>query len=167
MIVKGPFTLKWGDNTIEDVETIDFSYDTDTDDTNTLQGKVYELDGAVKVSATITLLASDIPALAALLPQNFVENGGVLSTGETVNNANGAMDFAPGNCDEALVKNPFDIISCNNPSQVYRIVDARTRFDGLSVDDKVAKAMVRIIGESAADEAGLQIFAENTVSVVS
>ena len=167
MIVKGPFTLKWGDNTILDVEDISIDHEISSDEFETLQGKSYEIDGSYKASAVITLLAGDIPALAALLPQNFVENGGVLSTGETVDNADGAMDFTPAACTISTTYNNLDIISCANPALVLRIVNARTKVDAVELDGKVQKVMVKFVGEPGTDEATLQMFIEGTIAVVS
>ena len=58
MLVRGPFNLKWGDNLLTDIEEIDVEHEISSDDFKSLQGKTYEVDGAYKVSATITLLAS-------------------------------------------------------------------------------------------------------------
>lgn len=167
MIVRGPFDIKWGDNTVEDVEELDLSYEVSSDDFETLGGRTIEIDGSVKVTAVLTLLKSDIPALAALLPQNFIPDGGVMSTGETVNHAEGAMDFSPLACDADIIYNNLDIISCGNPSKVFRVVNARTRFEDLDVDNKVGKCMVKVIGEAPQGEAGFQMFTEGTIAVVS
>lgn len=167
MLVRGPFTLKWGDNVIEDVEEVDIEQEVDQEDFETLQGKSIAVDGSYKAEATITLLAADIPALAALLPQNYVANGAVLSTGETVTHAEGAIDVAPSLCTESTVYNNLDIISCADPAVVFRIVNARTRMDGVEVDNKVLKIMVKFIGESESDEATVQMFREGTINVVS
>lgn len=167
MLIKGPFSLKWGDNVIADVEEISTDHSIASDEFETIQGKNYEIDGAYKVSAVITLLASDITALAAILPQHFVANGEVLSTGETVSSANGAIDIVPGSCDESTVYNDLDIMSCANPSNVARIVNARTKIDGIEVDGKIQKVMVKFIGESATDEATMQFFTDGTIAVVS
>jgi hypothetical protein len=167
MLIKGPFSIKWGDNVIDDVEEISVDHEIASDEFETIQGKNYEIDGAYKVSAVITLLASDIPALAAILPQHFVANGEVLSTGETVSSANGAIDIVPGACDESTVYNDLDIMSCANPSNVFRIVNARTKIDGVEVDGKIQKVMVKFVGESDTDEATIQFFTYGTIAVVS
>lgn len=166
-LVKGPFNVKWGDNTLVDVEAIDLSHDIDDDDYKTLGGKTITLDGSYKVTAKLTLLASDIPALSAVFPQYFVPNGGVLSTGETVNNADGAIDIKAASCDEATVYNNLDIISCGNPANVLRLVNTRTRIDGVDIDSKVQKVDVMFIGESDADEATMQMFINGTIHTVS
>jgi len=167
MLVRGPFNLKWGDNLLTDIEEIDVEHEISSDDFETLQGKTYEVDGAYKVGATITLLASDIPSLAAVLPQHFVENGQTLSTGETVNHADGAIDIHAASCDESLVHNNLDIISCANPANVLRIVNARTKVDGIEIDNKIQKVMVKFVGEAESDEATIQFFREGTINVVS
>lgn len=167
MLIRGPFQLKWGDNVIEDVETIELEHTVDSEDYQTVGGKTYELDGAYKVTVTLTLLASDIPAVAAVLPQHFVPNGQILSTGETVNYAYGAIDVVPQDCDASQLVNNLDIISCANPGQVLRVVDARTRLEGIELDDKVRKVLIMFIGESSQDQATVQMFAQGTIHVVS
>lgn len=167
MLVRGPFNLKWGDNTIEDVEEIDVSHEISSDDLETVGGKVIEVDGPYKVTAVLTLLASDISALAAILPQHFVANGGVLSTGETVDNADGAIDVVPRDCDTDLLFNNLDITACANPGQVFRIVNARTKIENVEFDNKLQKVMVKFVGEAEATEATIQFFAEGTIAVVS
>jgi len=166
-LIRGPFNIKWGDNTISDVEEIDIEHNIDSEDFETVQGRTVEIDGAFKVTAIITLLASDIPALAAILPQNFVANGAVMSTGETVNNADGAIDVVPLECDASIVYNNLDITSCGNPGNVARINNARTKMEGIEVDNKLQKVMVKFIGEADSDEATIQFFKENSISVVS
>lgn len=167
MLVRGPFTLKWGDNVLNDVEEISIEHEISTDDLETLNGRTYEIDGSYKITATITLLATDLAALAILLPQHFVPNGQVMSTGETVSNAQGAIDVAPHDCDTSLIYNNLDIISCANPSQTTRIVNARTKIDGIDVDNKVQKVMVKFVGEAASDEATVQFFKTGSINVVS
>lgn len=167
MLIRGPFTIKWGDNTIIDVEEVDVEHEVSSDDFETVQGKTYEVDGPYKVSAIITLLASDIPALAALLPQYFVANGGVMSTGETVANADGAIDIKAQDCDDDITYNNLDIISCANPANVLRLVNTRSKIEGVEVDNKLQKVMVKLVGESEANEATLQMFIDGTINVVS
>ncbi len=168
-IIKGPFTLKFGDNLIEDVEEVEVEHEVSSDDYETVQGKTLEVDGPYKVGVTLTLLATDIPSLAAVMPQYFVPNGGQLSTGETVNEANGAMDIKAASCDEDTVYDNLDIIACGGGNRdVMRIVHARTRMEGVELDgSKIRKVQVRFIGESASDEATMQFFKENSIAVVS
>jgi len=166
-LVKGPFELKWGDNVLTDIEEIDVEYEVDSEDFETVDGRTFEIEGSHRAAVTLTLLASDIPALSAVLPQYHVANGQTMSTGETVNNANGAIDISRASCDTDQVFNNLDIISCANPGEVFRLVNARTRIEGIEIDNKVRRVMVRFIGEAETDEATVQFFREGTIAVVS
>lgn len=167
MIIRGPFTLRWGDNVIQDVEEVNLEHEVTSDDYETVQGKIITVDGPYRVAATITLLASDIPTLALIMPQYYVANGGILSTGETVSNADGAIDVRAAACDENIIYNNLDIESCGSPADVLRIVNARTRIESIEMDNKVRKVMVRFIGESEGNEATVQFFKKNSIAVVS
>ncbi len=166
-LVRGPFTIKWGDNVISDIEEVEIEHEVSSEEYETVQGTSLEIDGSYKVSAVLTLLASDIPVLSAILPQYFVANGGLMSTGETVSNANGAIDVKAASCDDAMVYNNLDIIACGNPGQVLRIVNARTRIEGIELDNVIQKVMVKFIGEAASTEATVQFFKTGSISVVS
>ena len=165
MLIKGPFNLTWGENTILDVEEINVEHSITSDEFETVQGNTYEIDGAYKASVTLTLLASDLPALGAILPQHLVANGKKLSTGETVTNADGAIDIVPGDC--GAIHNDLDIKSCASPANVFRLVNARTKIDSVEIDGKVQKVSVKFVGEPAADEATIQFFTDGTIAVVS
>lgn len=166
-LVKGPFDLAWGGNTLASIESVEVDHSQDSEDYTTLQHQTYQIDGAIKSTANITLLATDIASLAVVLPQYHVPNGGVLSTGETVNNAAGAIDVKAAACDENPVYNDLDIISCANPGEVFRLVNARTKIDSIEIDDKVRKVVVQFVGEPAPGEANVQFFKEGTIHVVS
>lgn len=166
-LVRGPFTLQWGDNVITDVEEVDIEYTKESEDLETVQGAIREVDGGQKATVTLTLLDSDISLLAAILPQYFVPNGGVMSTGETVNYAQGAIDVKPHACDEDLLYNHLDIESCANPANVLRIVNARTKLDGITIDSMLRRMTVKFVGEPEGGDAAVQIFAAGTINVVS
>lgn len=166
-LVRGPFDIKWGGNTIQDVEKTDVKYSVASDDHETMSGKTITVDGAQKVTVSLDLLSSDIGSLAIVLPQYFVPDGGILSTGETVTNAAGAIDVVPHACDEGLLYNDLDIISCGNPGQVFRIKHARTRIDGTPFDNKLGMVTVIFIGETESNEAVIQFFKENGIATIS
>lgn len=166
-LVRGPFDISWGGNTLASIEEISVDHEQDSEDYTTVQHQTFELDGPIKSTVTLTLLASDVAALAAVLPQYHISNGGVMSTGETVNNADGAIDVLGLSCDEDPVYNDLDIVSCANPGQVFRLVHARTKLDSIEFDDKIRKVMVKFIGEPAQGEANVQFFKEGTINVVS
>ena len=166
-LVRGPFDLQWGDNTLLNIEEISVDYEQDSEDYTTVQHSTFELDGPIKSTVTLTLLASDVAALSVVLPQYHVANGTVMSTGETVDNAYGAIDVVASDCDSSDVYNNLDVISCANPGQVFRLVNSRTKLDSIEFDDKVRKIMVKFIGEPDTAEGNVQFFKEGTISVVS
>ena len=90
-----------------------------------------------------------------------------MSTGETVNNAQGAIDVVPRSCDDVEVSRNLDIISCENPANVMRLVSARTKLEGIEVDNMLRKVLVKFIGQSESTEATVQFFRNGTISVVS
>jgi hypothetical protein len=161
-LVRGPFTVDWGSNTLTDVEEVSIEYEQDSEEYSTIQQRTYQVDGAIKVSATITLLASDIPALAAVLPQYYIEDGSVLSTGETIDSSVGAIDVLA-RCG-GDVYNDLTIKSCGNPSQVLRLVNCRTKIDSIENDKTIRKVLVKFIGESEQGEAPVQFFEEGAIS---
>ena len=166
-LVRGPYDLTWNGSTIASVEEISVDYSQDSEDYTTVQHQTFELDGPIKASVTLTLLASDVAALRLVLPQHHVLNGGTLSTGERVTEQNGAIDLKALDCDDAVVYSDLDINACGSQSSVFRLVNARTRLDGIEFDDKVRKVMIKFIGEPAVNEATIQFFEENSIAVVS
>lgn len=166
-LVRGPFDIVWGGNTLANIEEIEVEHEQDSEEYSTVQHQTFELDGAMKSSVSLTLLASDIPALAVVLPQYHIANGGVMSTGETVSNADGAIDVSAASCDSNPVYNNLDIISCGNPGQVFRLVHSRTKLDSIEFDDKIRKIVVKFIGEPASGDANVQFFKEGSINVVS
>jgi hypothetical protein len=155
MLVKGKFALTWGANTLEDVEEVEVGYEQRSDEYDTVQHNVREVDGPIKASVTLTLLATDIASLAAILPQYYVAEGETMSTGETVDCSMGAIDVV--NTCEADTFNDLDIESCQ-PQQVFRLVNARTKIDSIMNEKSVRKIKVKFIGEPGNDEASVQFF---------
>jgi hypothetical protein len=166
-LVRGPFNITWGGNTLTNIEEISVEYEQDSEDYTTVQHQTYQVDGPIKATVTLTLLASDVAALAAVLPQYHVANGGIMSTGETVNEANGAIDVVALDCGDNPVYNNLDVISCANPGQVFRLVNARTKLDSIEFDDKLRKVMVQFVGEPAQSDGNVQFFKSGTINVVS
>lgn len=164
MLVKGPFEIKYGLDVLAGIEEIDFEYTVNTEDFDTIQGRSYEVVTSHRVAVSVTFLESDIPALADILPQYFVANGQALSTGETVNHADGAIDVVPGDCDYVPTTTDLVITSCGNPGHVLRVPDCETEIEDIDIDT-VRKVIVRFKGLS--DAATVQMFREGAVSIVS
>jgi hypothetical protein len=166
-LAKGPFTVQWGSNVLEDIEELELEYEVDTEDYTTIQGRTFEVSGSHKASATVTLLATDVPSLAALLPQYHIDDNATASTGETVDDVNGIIDLVPGGCDVESVYYNLIITSCGNPGQVFRMLNVRTEIDGVELDDKIRKVSVRMIGEAPQDMATIQFFKEGALGSIS
>lgn len=166
MIIHGSYNIKWGDNVLEDVTEIDFTNDISDEDFETLQGQTKTVDGPRKVTAGITLLSTDIQALAAVLPQHFVDDGEVMSTGETVNDAVGAIDVVD-HCADAPVYHDLTITSCGDPGQVLRLVNCRTRLDSIDTPTTARTVQVLFLAEAESGQALVQFFNEGALNYIS
>ena len=167
-LVKGPFNLKWGANTLLDVSEISMDYSQDSNEYNTVQNQTYTVDAAIKSSVTLTFLASDVPSLAAVLPQYHVASGQSMSSGEIVTDEDGAIDVKSAACDSDSVYNDLDIISCGNPGQVFRLKNARTKIDSMEfADNAIRTVSVQFLGEPASGVANIQFFKTGTLTPVS
>ena len=167
-LVKGPFDLTWGSNTLRDVSEVSVDYSQDSNDYTTVDNRRYTVDGPISSSVTLTFLASDVAALAAVLPQYHVANGDTLSSGETVTDADGAIDVVAASCDTNPVYNDLDIISCGTPGQVFRLKNARTKIDSIDIaDNSLRTVAVMFVGEPESGVASIQFFTEGPVSSAS
>jgi len=163
-LVKGPFEIKYGVDVLAGIESIDLNYDINTDDFETVQGQNYQVVKSHQVSVTVVFLETDVDSLSVVLPQYFVANGGELSTGETVNDAAGAIDVVPGGCDYVATTTDVVITSCGNPGHVLRLPDCETEIEDIEIDS-VRKVSVTFRSRSTA--ATVQMFEEGAVSIVS
>ena len=156
MLVKGPFSIKWGENPVVDVSEIGFNYDVATNDYQTVDGRTYTVDGAITASIDLTLLASDVEALSAILPQYYVAEGETMSTGETAPEG-GAIDIVAAQCDTTNTNYDLDIISCNG--EVTRLVNARTSLSTVEIADNALRTVtVTFRGEPEQGEGIIQFF---------
>lgn len=156
-LVKGPFTIKWGSNALLDVSELGFNYDVASNDYETLDGRTYTVEGAITASVDLTLLSSDVPALATIFPQYFVAKGGTLSTGEKVTSEDGAIDIVAASCDTTASKYDLEITSCNG--ETTRLVKARTSLSAVDfADNAVRTVQVTFRGEPESGEGIVQFF---------
>jgi hypothetical protein len=167
-LVRGPFNLRWGVNSLVDVSEISLEFDQDSNDYNTIDNRRYTIDGAIAASVELTFLASDVTALAAVLPQYFVPTGGTLSSGELVTGTDGAIDVVAASCDSDPVYNDLDVLACGSNAQVFRLKNARTKISSMEfADNAVRTVTVAFISEPEAGTANVQFFRENDIDVVS
>lgn len=158
-LVKGPFTLKWGSNTLTNVKEISTNYDVESSDFKTLDGRTFKIEGAHSASVEVTLLESDVAAIRTILPQYYVAKNAKLSTGETVNNDAGAIDIVAAKCDTTTTSYDLDIVSCNG--QVTRLVNARSALSSTEFEDNVVRTVtITFTAEPKAGQAALQFFGD-------
>lgn len=158
-LVKGPFTLKWGSNTLTNVKEISTNYDVESSDFKTLDGRTFKIEGAHSASVEVTLLESDVAAIRTILPQYYVAKDAKLSTGETVNNDAGAIDIVAAKCDTTTTSYDLDIVSCNG--QVTRLVNARSALSSTEFEDNVVRTVtITFTAEPKAGQAALQFFGD-------
>lgn len=164
-LVKGPFTFKWGANTLNNISEISFDYTVDTNDTTTLDGNKYIVQTGMSATVTLTLLDNDIASLATVLPQYYVAKGSTLSTGETVTQDQGAIDVTAASCTTSDVYNQLDIYACGTNAQVLRLVHCRTQIDSIDIGDGLRTIAVQFIGEPASGDAVVQFLQDSETFV--
>ena len=158
-LVKGPFNLKWGNNTLVDVESVDLSFEQESNDYTTVDGRKFTIKGAISASATITLLASDAATLAPILPQFAKAAGQTMSSGETVASDKIALDVLAGDCTTETSKYDLDIESCGNPGEVLRIKACSTSISSMDLENnQVRTVQITFTGEPAQGIAAVQAF---------
>ncbi len=167
-LVKGPFNLKWGVNTLIDVSEVSLDYSQESSDYTTVDNRQYSVDGAITATVSITFLKSDVATLAAVLPQYYVAQGENLSSGEEVTGEDGAIDVIAASCDSDPVYSDLDITACGSNAQVLRLKNARTKIDGMELADNAVRTVtVMFSGEPSQGMASIQFFAEDDIAVVS
>jgi len=164
-LVKGPFNFKWGANSLNNVSEVSIDYTVDTSDTSTLDGNKFVVQTGMSAMVSLTLLDNDIASLATVLPQFYVPMGGTLSTGETVGQAQGAIDITAASCTTSDVYNQLDIYACGTNAQVLRLVRARTQIDSIDIADGLRTVTVMFIGEPQAGDAVVQFLQDNETFV--
>ncbi len=161
-IAKGPFSIQYGNNPVVDVTEVGFNYDVATNDYETVDGRTYTIEGAITASVDLTLLATDVEALSALLPQYYVAEGQPMSTGENAPEG-GAIDIVAAQCDTTETKYPLDITSCNG--ETVRLVNARTSLSSVDIDGASARTVtITFRGEPENSAAAIQFFKTATES---
>lgn len=149
-LVKGPHVIDFGADEVLKVEEIDVAIETDSNDYDTVQGVKYTVDTTMSSVVTLTLLNTDVTSLRVVLPQYFVANSETLSTGEVVNDAQGAIDVIPTGCVSIANLKHLTITSCDETGaqHVMRVPDVSTRIDSVEIDGPGArKVMIQFRAE--------------------
>lgn len=159
MIVRGPFTLTWNGNTLEDIEAVDIEYDTNSEDYEANSGLTYEIFKSIKATIRLTFLSTDIEAIKAVLPQHFVAEGGQLGDGNFVIDTRGAIDIKADDCDTDPIYSDLEIVNCGSPEERFKLLHARTVVDGFEIG-KIRKIVVKFIGEPQAGGSLIQLLGD-------
>jgi len=164
-LVKGPFNVKWGDTTLVDIESIDVSFEQESNDYTTVDGRRITIRGAISASATITFLSSDVQSLSTVLPQFTKVAGDEMSSGETVAEDAVAIDILAGDCTAPEQEaQDLDIIACGNPAEVFRIKSCKTSISEFELENnQVRTIQVTFTGEPAQGIAAVQAFINGTL----
>lgn len=157
-IVSGPFNVKYGANTLAEIETISIDPTVETTTVNSVQGKTHNIPGPMGITAELTFLETDIPSLSVILPQYHVAQGEAMSTGEIVNDVDGAIDVLAASCDNTIVLEDLVIESCANPAQIFRIPQASTTVTGVTFDDNIRRVVVTVTGNAPSGVATMQFY---------
>lgn len=158
-LVKGPFNLKWGNNVLTDVESVDLSFEQESNDYTTVDGRKFTIKGAISASATITLLSSDAASLAPILPQFAKSANQTMSSGETVATGKVALDVLAGDCTAEADKYDLDIESCGNPGEVLRLKACSTSISSMDLENNQVRTVeITFTGEPAQGIAAVQSF---------
>lgn len=163
-LVKGPFTVQYNDNALVDVSELTFNYDVDSNDYSTLDGRTYSVPGAVTASVEVTVLSTDIDSLSQLLPQYYVPKGGTLSTGETVEGEEGAIDvLAAQSCTEEEEGAPLTIEGCTG--DITRLWNATPSLSGIEIADNAVRTVtITYTGQPNQGQGAIQFYKVGSLS---
>lgn len=159
MLIKGPFNILWGGNTLLDIESVDMQIEENNEDYEANSGHVYQIDKSKKASIRLTLLATDVESLAAVLPQYFVPAGEQLSDGSLVVDERGAIDVLLDDCDTLPIYNDLDLQSCGDPGESTKLMHARTTIDTIEIG-KIRKIVIKFIGEPEPGRSIIQLLGD-------
>jgi len=162
---KGPFTVRFGATTITDVMDYSPSFDVTSNDYTTIDGRTSTITTGIKASVELQLRGLTPSAVAAVLPQYFKANGEILSTGQEVTNADGAIDIVPAACSEEDIANDLDILDCTGNLAV-RINSAVATLSSIDMQDGALLTItVAFTGQPGQGEAVAQILGGGDTTV--
>jgi len=162
---KGPFTVRFGATTITDVMDYSPSFDVTSNDYTTIDGRTSTITTGIKASVELQLRGLTPSSVAAVLPQYFKANGEILSTGQEVTNADGAIDIVPAACSEEDIANDLDILDCTGNLAV-RINSAVATLSSIDMQDGALLTItVAFTGQPGQGEAVAQILGGGDTTV--
>ena len=160
-LVKGPFKIKWGNNTVHDVEEVEFEYEVESNDYKTVDGRTYKVQGAINASVSLTLLSTDVASLGVFLGDYHVRKNETLSTGETVDAEEGVIDIQAASCNGVPNTNyHLEIEACTG--DIVRLVNTKPTITNIELaDNSIRKVTLTFNAEPAQGQGVLQFFKKN------
>lgn len=166
MDFRGPYHLYYGGTDVSDVSDLSFDYSPDTQEYTNLLGNKRKITTGASASVSAKVLRSDIPTLAAMLPQYFVAMGEVLSSGETVTNTEGAIDVDLASCSAITFTDDLLIVDCTG-TQAMRYRNVETRIDGQDNNDNALLTWTVVFEASPQSGAPVQLLGAGDFSIES
>ena len=160
-LLTGPFTVKYGQQTLEDVSEISWDYSVDSTQPTTIDGRTYDIPTTTSASVDITLLGADIAALGMIFPQYVVEAGSKLSTGETSEKK--AFDLkAMSACGSTTLREDLEIIGCDITT---RLVNASAKISSIDYEDNVIQtATITFTGTPDQGQGMIQLYENGSLT---
>jgi hypothetical protein len=160
-LVKGPFTIKYGANQLEDVSEISWDYSSDSSNPTTIDGRTFDIPTTTSASIDVTLLGADITALGLIFPSYLVAAGGKMSTGETT--TYDAFDCkAMSACGSVALKDDLEVIGCETTT---RLVNASAKISSIDYEDNVVQTVtVTFTGNPTAGQAVFQLYKNDSLT---
>lgn len=160
-LVTGPFTIKFGNVTLQDVSEISWDYSADSTQPTTIDGRTYDIPTTTTASMTVTLLGASVDVLNAIFPGYAVAAGGTMSTGETTTKA--AFDLtASGACGATQLKDDVEVIGCEYTT---RLVNASVRISSIDYEDNVIETFeLTFTGTPEAGQGVIQMYENGSLS---
>lgn len=153
----GPYTVKYGAITFENVTEMSWDYSADTNEQTTVDGRTLRLPTTTSASIDITLYAADIQVLSLIFPQFAVVAGGRMSTGEITEKP--AFDMrAMTACGSVDLKDDLEIIGCGVTT---RLVDAVATISSIDYEDNVTQNVTITFSGQPAQGVGMIQMYEN------
>lgn len=160
-----PYTVEYGANAVSNITELALNMERERETVQFLDGGTGRYSGNWDVSVDITVAKDDVATLSVLTPQYHVAKNGILSTGEKVNDDDGAIDVASASCDVDEDTEHLTITACNG--RVLRIVDASSDISTSTFNQNYGTTTVTFFGRAVGGRAAIQYFKEGSISQVS
>lgn len=160
-----PYEVTYGANVVKNITELTLNQERERETVQYLDGGTGRYNGNWDISVDITVAKDDIDTLAVLVPQYHVADGETMSTGEVVDNEDGAIDVSTANCDTDEVTQHLEIKACNG--RVLRIVDASSDLNTSTFNQNYGTTTVTFYGRAEGGRAAVQYFKAGSLTPAS